>query len=397
MPHADKLRSWVAGRLAMLFGNMTGAELRDLLLPVSQSPLVQRRRAALIISRVRMVAATFALLTPLWIPVDLILFDSALGVWLAGLRVAATVAFGVLAVSFRQSDDIHQARASLFLMLSIPMVFFVFTLPLLGVYPVEGEPARFVATGYAFLPFVMVAGLSVFPITAIEGVVLSVPLWVVAAVEPFFGFAVLPFANHLGALWLLALLAVVATLAGMSQLHFMMQLVRQASHDGLTRAYTRRVGEEMLDLQFSQAQRGSLPLAVVFVDLDDFKKINDRYGHEEGDSTLRAAAAAMRRVLRRADILVRWGGEEFLVVMPNTGMDGARIAIERLCDGGLGKRPDGTPQTASIGIAERDRDGAESWAELVEKADQRMYAAKQSGKARVVCDSGTPAPAAAPA
>lgn len=358
MPHAKGLRALAVDKLAMLFGNMTGSELRDLLVPAAQSPLVQRRRAALIISRVRMVAATFALLTPLWIPVDLYIFDSALGVWLAALRIAATVAFGVLAFSFRQSDDIRVARTALFLMLTVPTLFFLVTLPLLSIYPVEGQPARFIATGYAFLPFVMVAGLSVFPITAVEGVALSVPLWIVDALVPLFGYALLPFASHLGALWLLALIAVVATLAGMSQLHFMMQLVRQASHDGLTRAYTRRVGEELLDLQFSQALRAGLPLAVVFIDLDDFKRINDGYGHEEGDNTLREAAAAMRRVLRRADIMVRWGGEEFLIVMPNTDLAGARAAVDRLCVRGLGRRPDGAPQTASIGVAERDRDAA---------------------------------------
>jgi diguanylate cyclase (GGDEF)-like protein len=230
----------------------------------------------------------------------------------------------------------------------------------------------------------MVAGLSVFPITFFEGVALATPLLLAYLLTGVLGYQLLPFASHLGAQWLLLLLATVATLSGMSQLHFMSQLVDQSSHDGLTRAYNRRVGEEMLIQQFLGAQRANAPMALAFVDLDNFKSINDRYGHEEGDSALRSASTALRRVLRRGDILIRWGGEEFLALMPNTDAEGARIAITRLREAGLGLRPDGKPLTASIGIAERIHDGCEQWTEVVEKADQRMYMAKQSGKDRVI-------------
>jgi len=177
---------------------------------------------------------------------------------------------------------------------------------------------------------------------------------------------------------------VVATLAAMSQLHFMMALVDQASHDSMTGAFGRRIGEELLRLQFAHAQRSDHPLALVFVDLDDFKKVNDRHGHDEGDRVLRNAAEAIRGMLRQSDILVRWGGEEFLLVMPNTGREGARAAAERLRALGLGERPDGTPQTASIGIAEYMADRPEDWERMVDLADHRMYLAKQAGKDRIV-------------
>lgn len=374
----------MVARVSNIFGDLTPAEIHDLLFTTGQSPLVKRRRALLIMSRVRMVAFVFALLTPLWIPVDLLVFERGLGMSLALLRGLATVAFAVLALSFRRSESIAMAHVSLGCLLAVPTVFFAVSNPLLARYEL-GEPAQqAIAAGYAFLPFVMVAGLSVFPITAIEGVLLAAPLWLVKLLVAFTGYQLLPFASQLGALWLLGLLAVVATLAGMSQLHFMSQLVNQASHDGLTRAYTRRVGEELLDMQFTQALRAEAPLSLVFVDLDDFKKVNDRYGHEEGDTTLRHAAANLRRALRRADILIRWGGEEFLVVMPQTDVAGAQVAFSRLCETGFGVRPDGSRQTASIGIAELRQDRAGTWPDLVERADQRMYRAKQTGKNRVV-------------
>lgn len=380
----DFLKNFFRRILSAIFSGMSMAEIFDLLMPTRQSAFVQRRRSLLILSRVRLIAATFALLTPLWIPVDLFIFETALGMYLAALRVLASIAFILLCLSYRGVDSVSVARWGLVWLLAIPTVFFLISHPLLAQFAITDPAQQVIAAGYAFLPFVMVAGLSVFPITAIEGAALSAPLLLAYLLTGILGYQLLPFASHLGAQWLLLLLAVVATLSGMSQLHFMSQLVDQSSHDGLTRAYNRRVGEEMVVQQFMTAARANTPLALAFVDLDNFKSINDRYGHEEGDNTLRSASAALRRVLRRGDILIRWGGEEFLALMPNTDAEGARIAINRLRDSGLGLRPDGRPVTASVGIAERVVDGSQYWTELVERADQRMYMAKQTGKDRVV-------------
>lgn len=370
--------------LSVIFSGMNSAEIFDLLIPTRQSAFVQRRRSLLILSRVRLVAATFAVLTPLWIPIDLYIFEPALAMYLAALRVLASIAFVLLCLSYRGADSATVARWGLVWLLAIPTVFFLISHPLLGQFAITDPAQQVIAAGYAFLPFVMVAGLAVFPITAIEGILLAGPLLVAYLLTGILGYQLLPFASHLGAQWLLLLLATVATLSGMSQLHFMSQLVDQSSHDGLTRAYNRRVGEEMMVQQFLTAMRADTPLSVAFVDLDNFKSINDNYGHEEGDNALRAASASLRKVLRRGDILIRWGGEEFLAIMPNTDPEGARIAVMRLREAGLGLRPDGKPVTASIGLSERQTDGCQQWAELIEKADQRMYMAKQSGKDRVI-------------
>ena len=378
------IKQIIAKLLSAIFTGMSLVEIVDILVPTRQSAFVQRRRALLILSRVRLVAFTFAILTPLWIPVDLAIFETALGMYLAALRVLASIAFVLLGLSYRGADSIAVARWGLVWLLSIPTVFFLISHPLLAQFAITDPAQQVIAAGYAFLPFVMVAGLSVFPITALEGALLSAPLLLAYLLTGILGYQMLPFASHLGAQWLLLLLAVVSTLAGMSQLHFMSQLVDQSSHDGLTRAYNRRVGEEIVAQQFLTALRSEGPLVVAFVDLDNFKSINDRYGHEEGDNTLRNASAALRKVLRRGDVLVRWGGEEFLAMMPNTDEEGARIALTRLREAGLGLRPDGSPMTASIGVAERVADGAAQWSEEVERADQRMYLAKQSGKDKII-------------
>lgn len=373
-------------------GDLSLDQLRDLIHPRNHTLLIQRRRAVLIHSRVRMVAAAFAVLTPLWILIDVLIFDWPLWGWLAGLRIVASAGFGVLALRYRITDDIRSAWRGLALLLAVPTFFFLLSHPMLNQREVMGI-AGAIGSGYAFLPFVMVAGLSVFPITAVEGLLFALPMLAAHLGAGLYGSLVFPFPHYLGALWLLVLITVVATLAGMSQLHFMMALVDQASHDGLTGAFGRRIGEELLRIQFSYAQRANQPLALVFVDLDNFKQVNDRYGHDEGDRVLRDAAESLRSVLRGSDILVRWGGEEFLVVMPNTTTDGSLVAVERLRTHGLARRPDDTVQTASVGIAEFTEEHPDDWPALVELADHRMYVAKQSGKDRVV--TGTTVTAAA--
>lgn len=187
-----------------------------------------------------------------------------------------------------------------------------------------------------------------------------------------------PFA---GAFWLLALIAAVSTLAGLSQLAFMIAIVQRAIRDPLTGAYSRRCGEEALKHLFSVAERAASPLAVAFLDLDHFKSINDRYGHEIGDRTLAGVAASIMSDLRHGDMLCRWGGEEFIIVMPNTLLSHCFLAIDRIRQKGLGTRPDGQSLlTASIGIAERQADCAADWKTLLEIADRRMYQAKGTGR-----------------
>jgi diguanylate cyclase (GGDEF)-like protein len=186
---------------------------------------------------------------------------------------------------------------------------------------------------------------------------------------------------------------------------FIAALTDRSAHDQLTGLLTREFGAELLEAQFRIAERDDAPLAVLFVDLDRFKAVNDRFGHEAGDRVLRAAAAALLASFRRQEAVMRWGGEEFLVLLPNTDEAGAGKAIARLARRGLGQRPDGTAQTASIGLAERRRERAADWLGLVKAADQRMYLAKQAGRNRWLDSAGSaaefmagaPAAAAAPA
>jgi diguanylate cyclase (GGDEF)-like protein len=358
-------------------------ELFWLFTPFKHMALLATRRSAMIISRVRLVAAMFAVLTPLWIGVDLFVFPWPLWGELAAGRIVVSVAFGVLALSYRSSNRMRDAYVALALMFAIPTLFFAFSYQLLAGFHLDGL-AGAVSAGYAFLPFVMVAGLSVFPLTALEGVLFASPVLLVEVAVAALNWDKIDLNAFFGSFWLLLLIATVATLSGMSQLGFMIALVHQAIRDSLTGCFSRSSGEELLEIQYILSVRSQSPLSVAFIDLDDFKSVNDRYGHEAGDQVLTAVAEHIRANLRTGDMLARWGGEEFILIFPNTFVTDAVQAIERLRASGLGQRPDGRPVTASIGVAERSEDKSSDCKKLVDIADHRMYLAKQAGKDKVV-------------
>ncbi len=373
------LKKFLNSLALRLLGNVSGNDLTCVVTTAAHPPLLSRYRAEMIISRVRLVSAMFAVLTPLWIVVDYLAFDFELSLMLGIGRILTSVAFAVLALSYRGSPYMRDAYRSLGIMFIIPTAFFIYSHLTLSRFDNEGG-AAILAAGYAFLPFILVAGLSVFPLTALEGIVYSMPVLLSSALIATLQFGQLNWSTHIGAFWLLLLIAATATLAGMSQLALMAALVRQAHHDPLTRCFNRASGEEIFQLQFSIAERNGNPLTVFFIDLDNFKSINDNFGHDFGDKVLIAAVDAIRGTLRGGDALVRWGGEEFLLVLPNTNYSSAIAMIERLRFNGLGLRPDGQPVTASFGIAERTLDQPDNSARLIELADQRMYQAKHSGK-----------------
>lgn len=353
-------------------------QFAELVFPTYHSQHIRRHRADLILSRVHLVAAIFAVFTPLWIIVDLAVFDWPLWGILAVLRVGSGLAFAALAWPHEGPKAMRTAYFNLALMLAIPPTFFLISHPFLS-QVAAGGIASIVAHAYSLLPFIVVAGLSVFPLTILEVVLFSLPIVVISLV----GAAQVPGATAeslTNTVWLLLLVMGVSVFSGMSQLNYMIALINQASHDALTRAFTRRSGEEALDLQFRISVRTGNRLALAFIDIDNFKSINDQFGHEEGDKALRTVAASLRTILRRSDMLIRWGGEEFLVLLPNTDPEGVRVVMQRFHEIGLGMRPDGTPITASVGIAERIADLSQDWPHMVELADSRMYQAKKSGK-----------------
>jgi diguanylate cyclase (GGDEF)-like protein len=164
------------------------------------------------------------------------------------------------------------------------------------------------------------------------------------------------------------------------------QLEAFASVDPLTQLLNRRVLDERLDQEFARASRHRQRLACLMVDVDHFKKVNDTDGHLVGDRVLVRVGAAIRGALRLTDVAGRYGGEEFLVLAPETPATGALVLAERLrhAVASAGRAGDGLPAvTVSIGCATTEL-GVSSARDLLQRADAALYEAKQAGRDRVV-------------
>ena len=152
----------------------------------------------------------------------------------------------------------------------------------------------------------------------------------------------------------------------------------QASTDGLTGLINRRT----LEMRLRELIRQRVPFALAIADLDHFKQLNDKHGHEAGDRALRVFAQATQSALRDGDLLARWGGEEFVIMMPGIDVEQAVAALERvresLADAHLGGHPS---FTASFGVT--DSTCGPALDQLVQLADAGLYLSKQAGRDRI--------------
>jgi diguanylate cyclase (GGDEF)-like protein len=162
---------------------------------------------------------------------------------------------------------------------------------------------------------------------------------------------------------------------------------QQALVDSLTGLANRRLSTAALEKELARAQRFNEPLTLVLADIDDFKRINDRWGHPTGDEVLKAFARRLQESVREIDLAGRWGGEEFALLLPGTDLEGGRRLAERIRELVREQHlaaPDGSPirVTSSFGVASFPLVNGQS--QLVAAADAALYEAKRSGKDRVV-------------
>lgn len=173
------------------------------------------------------------------------------------------------------------------------------------------------------------------------------------------------------------------------------QLERLARTDALTGLANKRALEEALNRDLSRADRDKTNLSVAVVDVDHFKQVNDRWGHQVGDVVLSRVAQILATNVRTGDLATRYGGEEFVLILPGTNAFGAKLAAERIrrvLSNTTLQGPDGPFQvTASFGVASVCGPGcARSAKDLIERADAALYAAKRNGRNRVLMDGENP-------
>jgi two-component system cell cycle response regulator len=165
--------------------------------------------------------------------------------------------------------------------------------------------------------------------------------------------------------------------------------LENAAHDPLTGLYNRRYFERRLKEESAHAKRHKRPFALVLVDLDHFKLVNDTYGHEDGDRVLKHVAEVMGGSLREDDVACRYGGEEFLLLLRATSGTAARVVANRLRASlaqkpiGLGEKGEKRHITFSAGVASADDRNAYNADDIVARADSALYRAKRAGRNRV--------------
>jgi len=164
------------------------------------------------------------------------------------------------------------------------------------------------------------------------------------------------------------------------------ELQELAYYDPLTDLPNRRFFFEHANLIFEEAKRYKKPLSLLVMDIDHFKKINDTYGHDVGDVVLKTFAGVLRGIVRQSDICARFGGEEFVVLLPNTDLEGAKVLAERIRTA-VAKNPVEHGSivivfTVSVGISQY-RKSMQNIDELIKEADIALYRAKEGGRNRV--------------
>ncbi len=184
------------------------------------------------------------------------------------------------------------------------------------------------------------------------------------------------------------------------EVQYQQRLAEGALHEPLTGLYNRRYFTDRLTAELAASQRHGRALALLLIDVDHFKLVNDRLGHLAGDEALKMVAHVMRGALRKEDVLARYGGEEFVVLARETGLGGARALAERIRKAVERSRISWEGRslalTVSIGVSvthgRADGDLAGRHRELIEAADKALYQAKDKGRNRVILSPSDPLP-----
>lgn len=172
-----------------------------------------------------------------------------------------------------------------------------------------------------------------------------------------------------------------------------------ATTDPLTGVYNRRTFKDLAEPNLSRSRRAHLPVSLLMLDLDHFKRTNDTFGHLAGDDVLKAFAELVRRCLRKEDLLARYGGEEFVVLLPGTSQFAASALAERIREQTAANPLDAAGHrvrvTVSVGVASEAGDTLPSLESMLARADEALYKAKAEGRNRVVAMDASLAAAAA--
>jgi diguanylate cyclase (GGDEF)-like protein len=342
--------------------------------------LVEVQRRIILKSTVQFALTVISILTMLWGIVDYFAFADRL---LTALMLVRLVIVAMMLGLVRYISTKGFVDGFEYLLFIFPQLFFGFSYFLL----VQSEYTGFAQAVYIIyenIPFVVMAGIGLMPLKFIKAIVVFLLVLVGTLLAYRWGGGQLLTSEFLAQVWLLTVIGGMAVIISHIQYRMLSSLVNKNITDPLTAAITREAGQLILEFNIAAAKRDQGSLAIAFLDIDHFKQVNDEFGHEAGDEVLINFVKTIMDKKRETDAFVRWGGEEFLLILNGQGKGDPQGLMKRILNDGFGNRPDGAPLTISGGVVDWKLSGAKDCAEFVNMADQRMYEAKEQGRNRIL-------------
>ena len=340
-------------------------------------------RANYICGRLWLMCLFFAISVPLFSFFDFAILPSYEAQNLLYARLALSASLFFIAYTLRKQPNLITLRGITLIAFLLPTLFYLYTME-----SFSGLAQTQVPIVYSMMPYLTVAMLGLFPLTILGGVALISVVFI-----PFAGFQIgqleVSFWPLINAIWLFLLFAGISLWQQASQLSMLMKLYRESTVDPLTKLINRRVMMRMAEKEQKRSRDADVPFSVIMFDLDKFKRVNDEHGHHIGDKVLVMTAKTMKQVLKQNTIAARFGGEEFVAILPDTKLDQA-VEVATAIQATLKQQSITLDQgkelkvTASIGVAQHQQD--ESLEQIFKRVDDLLYAAKGGGRDRVVAE-----------
>lgn len=336
-------------------------------------------RTSYITVRLWFMCIFFSLSVPVFSCFDFIFFPTNEAIYLLTARIVLSGSLFLLAKALKMWPTVRTVRMVMPLVFLLPMLFYVASMLIITSIPTDVVPSIF-----SMMPYFILAMLGLFPLTISGGVFVVICVFTPFAIYKLF-WVNQSFWLFFNDVWLFMLFAGISLWLQVGQLSMLMKLYRESTIDPLTKLINRRVLLRLAHRSHDYHQMYS----VVMFDLDRFKRINDTYGHVVGDKVLVAVAEVIQAQLKTTDIIARFGGEEFVAVLPETNLKDAKIIANRVAIA-IGKQVTVLAEgvqltiTASMGVTQRKRD--ENLDDVLKRADDFLYFAKANGRDRVISD-----------
>jgi len=339
-------------------------------------------RAEYITVRLRFMAIVFAVIVPAYILVDYFTLTDEHFQPIVILRcILSLIHVTVILITFRKLSILGT-----YILLGVDILAVVL-FSVSSLYVLQSGVSEVPPTGYALMPFMIIVMLSLFPLTLLYSF-LNMTLLVVG---PHIGLQIwlgqLVTQEALDMFILLLLFMGIVMWLQSSQLLMLLKLYRQSTRDVLTGLFNRRVLMKFLDGEVDKNSKYGRHFSILMLDLDYFKHINDDYGHYTGDLVLKATARMLENEIRKDDIVARFGGEEFVVVLPGLKHDEALAIAKRICDSCSRLQitiPDGLDVTFTTSIGVSEYISGEKIETTLRRADEALYNAKEQGRNQVI-------------